>query len=823
VDALPEQQATAIRTAFALGPRGEVDRFGVYIAVLGLLAEAAEREPLLLLVDDAQWLDASSAEALRFVARRLTGERVVVIAAWREGEPSTFDAPELPELRLTALHREAAEGLLDGLFPELSEDARTRVLETSAGNPLALIELPAVARHGSIGVEPLPVGRRVEEAFAARARELSSECQSALLVAASASSSDAATIAAALGDLGSELRAFDEAERAGLVEIRDGAILFVHPLVRSAIYHAADPRQRRDANRALAGAAHAARDYERAAWYLAAAATAPDEDVAAALEDAARVALERTGHAAASAAFERAARLTPDPEQRARRLLSAAKAAWSIGLDAVERLAREALDVTWDHRLRGDIHAELETALFWRGDLRAAHLIKTRTADELETLAPVQSAHMRARSTASLRHFLRGSESVEVARRAHDLMLEAGGDDPRVPLMYAQALARVGSVDEALVVAERWGPTTDTAADDSLRMNLAEIWILQDELDDAARLVASWEAPARATGDVSTLTNALEHAARVDVRRGRFVSAHEAASESVGLSALLPSEVLQLAESTMRLCEVTAWLGHEADSRMHAVQALELAARCGSTYFEAQVRAALGTLALSRGDAAGAVTELERVRELVRGGGYRHPAFVQFSPELVEAYVWAGRLDEARAELALLTEEAELVKTRWARAVAARCRALVESDAAAFDDALRHHEGCPRFVERARTQLACGEALRRGAERVEARGQLRSALATFEAAGAAAWAERARDELRASGEQIRRESTREQLTPQELQVARTVSAGASNKEAAAQLFLSTKTIEFHLRNAYRKLGVSSRTQLANALRTPEAR
>ena len=607
VDALPEQQATAIRTAFALGPRGEVDRFGVYIAVLGLLAEAAEREPLLLLVDDAQWLDASSAEALRFAARRLTGERMALIAAWREGEPRSFDAPELPELRVTALHPEAAEALLDGHFPELPDDVRRRVLDTSAGNPLALIELPVAAGDGSVSLEPLPVGRRLEQAFAARARGLSLECRRALLVAAAASSSDATTIAPALTELALEMRAFDEAERAGLVEIRDGAILFAHPLVRSAIFHAADAGERRDANRALAAAAHTSGDLERVGWYLAAAATSPDEVVAAALEDAARLALERAGHAAASAAFVRAARLTPDPERRAERLLSASKAAWGIGLDTVEELCRQALQLARDHRLRGKIHAELETALYWRGDLHAAHLIKTQTADELEAVAPEQSAHMRARSTASLRHFLRGLESVEVARRAHESMREVGGDDPRMPLMYAQALARIGSVDEALAVAAQWAPAAKTTPDDSLRMNLAEIWILQDDLDDAARLVASWEGPARAAGDVSTLTNALVHVAGVDVRRGRFVAAYAAANESVELTALLPSEVLQLAESTLRLCEVEAWLGRDADARGHGARALELAAQCGSTYFEAQVRAALGMLALSRGERFGGI------------------------------------------------------------------------------------------------------------------------------------------------------------------------------------------------------------------------
>jgi DNA-binding CsgD family transcriptional regulator len=825
VDELPERQADALRAAFALASRGDVDRFGVYAAALSLLANSSAQRPLLCLVDDTQWIDASSADAIRFVARRLSSDPVLLLIAARVGEARGFEAPELHELRLTALHAEAAEALLDSGSPALADAVRRRVLETSRGNPLALLEIPrSVADPDDLHI-PLPVGRRVEQAFLGRVRTLPKETQKALLVAAAAGTTDPPSIRGALSRLGVDERALDAAERAHLMRTDGDTIGFTHPLVRSAVYAAADPVERRMAHRALADALRAGGQIERYAWQAAAATSAPDEEVATALEEAARAAGARGGEAVKSHAFERAARLTPDRAQRARRLFLSAAASWSIGLDRVESLCREALDLADDPDLRGDIHAELETALYWRGDLPDAHRIKVETADELERTAPVKAAHMRARSTASLKHFLRGGEAVEVADRAMRAVVAADGDDPRVPVMYLQAFARVGALEPAVALLAEWTGRVRSASDSSLRANIAEVLLLQDDVEGAQLLLDDWLRPARDARDVSALTNAMEWKARLEACRGRLIDAHAAALESVELTELVPAEVLQRAESLACLVVVLALLGRDTAARELEKEALRLAARCSSAWLEAEIRAAIGTLALSLGRTDEAIVQLERVRTAVRMGGYHHPAFVQFSPELVIGYVRAGRADDARAEVADLTAEVQRVGTPWALAIGQRCRGLLASGddfTVSFEEALAHHARSPRLLETALTQLLYGERLRRAGHRVHARDQLRAAHETFEAAGAAAWAERAREELRASGEHVRRdEGLRERLTPQELQVAVAVADGATNKEAATRLFLSPKTIEFHLRNSYRKLGVRSRTELANALRGGE--
>lgn len=813
IDDLPPQQAQALRAALGLERAEPVERFGVYVAILGLLAAASVREPLLCVVDDAQWVDRASAEALRFVSRRLRGDRVAFLAAAREGETRTFDAPELPELYVQPLHEVAAAELLDRSSPDLAPELRRRVLEASGGNPLALLEIPQQAAPLVGEASPLPVGRRVEHAFLGRVRALSPRAQQALLVAAAAELTEGAAVRAVVDD-----EAIDEAERSGLLTTEGGMLRFAHPLVRSAVYSASDSVDRRSAHKALAAALAAAGETELAAWQTAAAASAPDEDVAAALERAAESAGARGGEIVQAHALERAARLTPDRDRRARRLLESAKASWSIGLDRVETLCREALQLTDDPTLEGEVHAQLETALYWRGDLPAAHRIKVETADALEGSAPVQAAHMRARSTASLKHMLRGQESLEAAERAMETMRAAGGEDPRVPLMYAQALARCGDTAQAGALVEEWTRAA-RAATDSLLMNVSDVLVLQDDVASAETLLDEWLRPARAAGDVSSLSNALVHKATMDSCRGRFVAAHAAARESYELSELVPAEMLQRAESAVRLSVVLSLLGREDDEV--STEALRLSALCSSRFLEAEARAGLGRLELSLGRPGKAIDQLEHVRAAVRGGGYRHPAFVQFSPDLVLAYVRAGRLEDANEEVRVLSEEAESTGMPWALAAAARSRALLAPDDdfdEVFAEAAAHHSLSPRVAEAALTQLLYGERLRRTGRRTDARVQLRASLETFEAAGAAAWSARARDELAATGEHVRpAQGGRDHLTPQELQVAYAVSAGATNKEAAAQLFLSTKTIEFHLRNAYRKLGVRSRVQLARAL------
>ena len=828
LEQLPEQHGAALRTALALAPPGPVDRFGVYVATLSLLGAAAEERPLLCLVDDAQWIDAASAEALVFVARRLGAEPAALVFAAREGETRTFDAPGLPELHLAPLHREAAEALVAQTQRELPAAVALRIIELSAGNPLALLELPeALSQAQRAGVEPIaepaPIGRRVERAFLARVRSLPAEAQQALVVAAASESGDLGTIAPALGEIGVAPSALDDAERKRLVSIGDGTLRFTHPLVRSAIYGGADAVERRRAHAALAAVLRRMDGAERYAWHLAAAATAPDEEVASALELAAEAAGKRGGAAAEALAYERAARLSTDPEARARRFRAAAAvAARGGGLARVESLCREALANASDARLTGEIHKVLVTTLLWAGQLEAAYRFMTATSYELETPAPVHAAHMRARATTPLTHMLRGTEAVAAGRSAAELLARHGEEEPRVTTMLAHALVRQGAFGEGRPLAEECLAHYRRAGPPDLRWNLSDLMLLLGDHERAEELWAPVAAEARALAAFSQLAIDLEHAAALDESRGRLYPAYAAALESVQLAEQLEDEPLQLAYSVTRLATVTAALGRADEARTHVERAIELARRCSSGLLEARARAALGQLELSLAHPAAAVDELEAVARMVRGGGYGNPLFVQFSPELIEAYVQTARMDDAQAELAKLAREAAAAPTSWTLAVAARCRGLLAGEdeyAPAFDEALARHAESPRALERARTELAYGERLRRSAQRIRAREYLKRALDTFDAAGAAAWAERAREELRASGEHLRRdEAAREELTPQELQVALVVAEGATNKEAGGRLFLSPKTIEFHLRNAYRKLGVRSRTELANALR-----
>ena len=826
LDALPPQQRQALRTALGLGEPAEVDRFAVYAGTLGRLAQLSEETPLLCLVDDAQWIDSPSAEALRFAARRFSDEPVAVLFAAREGEQAGFVSPELDDLPLAGLHDEAATALLRDVDPSLPAETADRILLLSGGNPLALVEMPAAVRAegGSLQslVEPIPVGRRVEEAFLGRVRALSDEAQKALLLAAAADASDLSTIWEALAELEIGRDAIEEAERTRLVLVRNGKLLFVHPLVRSAVYQEAHEADRRRVHSALATVLGRSGAAEGLSWHLAAAAVGPDEEVAAALEAYAESAGLRGGVAVQTIAHERAARLTPDPDLRARRLLKAADTGFGeVSLDRVKRLCREALELTSDWGLKGEIHKVLENTLYWAGELEAAHQIKMDVSRELEEHVPVAAAHMRARATASLTLMLRGLEAVEVGHSALELMRRHGGDDLRVPVMYAQSLARVGELERASSIVDEAVETIERTGERELVFNVSTVLVLLDQYENAARFTARDVAELRSRGAFSELAFHLLVASEIHRGLGRLLPAYAASLESVQLAEQLDGEMLQVAMSVVELTVTAAAMGREEEARKHAARALELGSRVGSALLEAKTRTAVGELELSLGRSEAAGGELQRVAELVRAGGYGHPAFVQFSPDLVEAFVRTGQLEEARREAATLSAEAERTSTPWTLAVAARCRALVADEGydAIFEEALQHHEASPRALERARTLLAYGERLRRDGQRVEARERLRAASKLFESGAAGAWAERAQAELAASGETTKRrgDSGRDDLTPQELQVAMVVARGVTNREAAAELFLSPKTIEFHLRNAYRKLGVRSRTQLAQAL------
>ena len=822
LEALPPPQAQALGGALALGPSEDVERFAVAAGVLNLVVAAAADQPLLGVIDDVQWLDTASREALLFTARRLGADRVALLLTLREGVVEDLDRTGLPEIRLAGLSPDAAATIAAQGERAVDPSVARRLHEATGGNPLALVEVSERLTPGQLAgrdelPEPLPSVAGLEHSFLARTEGLPPETRTALLLAAASGSAELASVARALELSGSEIAALEPAERAGLVACFAGRIEFRHPLVRSAIYYGASPPDRRGAHALLARAlVDDPVAEERRAWHLASAAAGPDEEAAAELEAAA----QRGRAAAKDFAYERAARLTPDPERRARRLLAAANAAGKFGrpLRAVA-LCREALDLTRDEALKGDIHAELETALYWTGDMEAANRVKMETSVELEPTAPAKAAHMRARATASLAHLLRGEEALRTAASAADLLGKSGADDLRVPVMAAQAQARSGVLPDGRDMARGFAEALQDRSGDALAYNVAELFLLYDEVEPAKALLSPFLARARANGELSEVAFYLVPITAVELARGRLSAALAAATESLDLAEELQEELLQLAYSVVVLAEASAALGRADEARAKASRGIDLARRCGSGLLEARALAALGSLELGLGRPGEAVEALSRVAEMVRGGGYRNPLFVPFSSDLAEALARAGRRDEAMEEGQRLAEESAASPSPFAFAAAARVRGIVAKDDAFtddFDEALAEHEASPRVVERARTELAYGERLRRAGERREARIRLAAALETFERTGAAAWAERAREELRASGERVRtREAAlTDELTPQELQVALIVAEGVTTKEAAGRLFLSPKTIEFHLGRIYRKLGIRSRAELA---------
>ncbi len=832
---IPERQAEAVRTALALTPPAQVDRFAVHAGTLSLLAAAAEEEPVLCTVDDAHWLDPGSAEALVFTCRRLEAEGIVVLFAAREGEPTSFDAPGLPTLHLAGLAREAAGELLLRAGYGLSSDVADQLVTLTRGNPLALLQLPAVLSEAQlVGDEPLedplPVGQAVERAFLRRVRSLPTEVRAALVVAAASGAGDIEPVLAALEELQVPAVAVERAEAAGLVKIEEGQLAFPHPLVRSALYHSADPRERRAAHEALANSLSGDARMSSRAWHLAAATIAPNENVAVELERAAVLAQNRGGHLEASRAFERAARLTPDPESRAPRYLAAGSEAWTSGRPGhALRLLQEALSSTTDPGVRGDVQQLRGRVITWSGRVQEGHALLLAEAERLEAVDPGRSVQLM--SEAVLSCFMAGDipRALAVSRRAFALGEPLGG----VPAIMAAtvlgwALLNHGEAPEARPLMDRVEVALREA--DPLENYITPFlgyyltWL--EEFERARRITTLVIDTARERSALAILPFALGTLSDLELRLGRLGPAYATAVESITLAAQTGQE------STSSLSFVTAGrieaiLGRVDDCRAHLGRALALAASSGTGSIRTCAGSALGLLELGLGAAEAAIRALEPVSQLVVEQDMNEPNGVQWAPDLIEAYTRLGRRREAGEALATLQAQAEATGSTWAVAAVARCRGLRADDEGferEFEEALSWHRRTPTPFERARTELCYGERLRRAKRRADARQRLRSALETFEGLGAAPWAERARSELRASGERARKRdpSAAENLTAQELQVALVVVGGATNREAAARLFLSPKTIEFHLSNAYRKLGVRSRAQLTRLLSTERA-
>jgi DNA-binding CsgD family transcriptional regulator len=817
---LPGPQCDALRAA--LGEGGVAgDRFLVFLATLSLVADVGEEQPLLLVIDDAQWLDEASAAALLFVARRLQAEPVALLFAVRDGAAGGFDAGDLPTVRLTGLSEAAAAELFESRSGVRPAPAVLAELHTATGgNPLALQELAGVLTANQlVGAEPmpspLPLTGGVERAFLHRYRRLSEGAQRLLLVAAADDTARLTVVRDAADRQGVGEDALDEAERTGLVRVDGDMVRLYHPLVRSAIYGASTSAQRRGSHRALAEVL--AGDPDRQAWHLAAATDRPDEAVVEALDGVADRAATRGGHEAASAAWARAAELTASSAPRGRRLVAAASSAWLAGQPArAGALAATATGDVTDSQLRVRL-LTLQGQIEWntRSVDEGYDLILQAAQTAAATEGAGQLTQQLAMLAASLAAF--GGHSSRVV----DLAALAGE-----PTQQASPAARAAHhlLRGFLAVADQnWSAAADgirTAwqlsdlgsleADHILQPNLGIAAFHLDEDARGLRLHAEQLTAARGAGALSMAEHALTRGVLFQIPTGAWGEAATAAGEALPLAASTGQPGLT-ALPTAELAVLAALRGDHDTVDRHVAEVTSLleAHPLGIT------RGLVSDLThwargLRAGQPASAVHHLEQMS----GAALRRTAVM----DRLEAAVRGERSDLAEEWLAELVAFADGTGVASAVAAVEHGRALQAGGGAErhFERALAAHAASMRKPDRARTELAYGEWLRRSRRRVDAREHLRAALTLFEEVGATPWADRAAQELRASGETARRRdaSSATGLTPQERQVASLVRQGLSNRDAAAQLFVSARTVDFHLRNIFAKLGVTSRTELA---------
>ena len=771
-----------------------------------------------VVIDDAHWLDGSSAQALLFAFRRLVADPIAVLLAVREGESSLLDGADLPTLRIGGLSSDDAATLLPGLAPA----AALRLHGATAGNPLALLELEPDAHELALAPEGAPVliPARIARAFLRRVGRLDEAAQRALVLAATSDSGDLSMLERAAAGLGIDVAALAGAESAGLVVLRAGAVEFRHPLARSAIYADAPAAQRRDAHRALA-AALPDRDVDRRAWHLAAAAVGPDDAASAALAQAGARSRDRSAYATAAAAFERAGRLAADPERRARLLWEAAETAWLAGLaDRAIALLDEARATSGDAARIVEIDALAGHIATHRGPVMRGHAILTAAAERADperAVAMLSEAAVACFAAGNPAEMLAIAERVRAALPA-DASVRArflgGTAVGMAQILGGDAAAGAEAIQGAIALAEG---SPELGDDLKLVPWLAIGPLFLREADAGRSLLDHALATARARAAVGALPFALNLIARDLAGGDRWAVAESSYREAIDLA----RESGQRAELAFGLSGL-AWLqarrGREQECRALAAEALALSRELGSRLYDVWVAAALGELELGLGEEGRAVEHLERRRDLLRELAITD-ADLSPAAELVDAYLRLGRREDAERVAAEFAAAAEAKGQPWSLARALRCRGLLADDgelAAPFDAALGEHARTPDAFEEARTRLAYGQRLRRARQRVLAREQLHAAADTFERLDARPWADRARAELAASGETLRRRdpSTIDELTPQELQIALLLGEGRTTRETAAALFLSPKTIEYHLRHVYLKLGIHSREELA---------
>ena len=822
IDRLPESYRKAIHAAFGQAEDAAPSPYLIALSVLQLLGECAESVPVLLLVDDAHWLDLPTAEALAFIARRLESDAVVLISAMRDGFESPFLQARIPELRVEALSEIEASTLLDSCAPGLNPALRERLLAEAAGNPLALVELPLALRAAADSMpDPstarLPLTDRLELAFADRLSVLSHGARRFLHLAAGDDKGMLDQLLSAASKVtGQEmtLEVAEEARAAGLVEVEQGRLRFRHPLVRSAIYQTMTLAERQSAHAALAEMS--GEDPDRRVWHLAAAAIGRNEQIASELDALAARAHHRGATSIALEAYERAAQLADDSARQGR-LLMAARHALVLGRgSAMSRLLTE-LD---DHKL-GPMD-RLQAA--W---LREVSAQKPGSGPPLTNSFIELADRMRAEGDVS-----RGLQALltiayrcwwsnpDDATRAHTVEVAErfplAESDPR--LIYVLALA--SPVERGAVVVERVARLLpelhpETAPESQL---LGVACMAVGDFVNAELFMDASIHYSRAHGLLGVLVTKLATQAWIKIPRGDWKPALSMASEA----ARIAEEIGQTNWITMaNLAEATnsAYRGDIATAEALAAASDKVLLPLGALSMLALLQYARGAAALADGRHDEAYQHLRRVFDPLDSA--YHP-FVRswVLVDLVEAALYSGHEQEAAA----FVRELEPIATRSrsplleASLQFARPALFPDEHEAAFRSSLAAGLASWPFI-RARLQLVYGLWLRRQRRAADSRAPLRAARDTFDALGAVPWSERARQELRASGETSRRRThdLTDALSPQELQIARLAAAGLSNKEISQQLFLSHRTIGSHLYRIFPKLGITARSHLRAAL------
>lgn len=839
VERLPAPQARALGVAFGQEV-GRVEPFLVAVATLSMLTEAAEEQPVVCVVDDAQWLDSASTDALLFATRRLEADPVAMVFAARDTDDRTFAPNGVPSLRLDGLGAASVRALLAENAPVVvATEVSDRLLAETGGNPLALVELPTGLSDAQLaGSVPLPsqlmLTAGVERVFLDRSRRLTAAAQTLMLVAVADDTGRLATVQRAAAALRVPPDAVAEAERSGLLVISRDTVTVRHPLVRSAVYQAGTANQRREVHRALADALDSLEDSDRATWHRAGAADGPDENLVDALDRVGARAERRGGYRAAADAHERAADLTADPLAKAGRQLAAARNAWASGqtarssrlLSAARERAEDALLLADIDRLRGRIAVNV-------GSAADAHRIFTKAAERVAVHEPVRALELAVVAAVARSHGIDSGARLRAGTVNVDVSPQ---DTPRtrclkhllVSTRYDIAGDRASALDELHAAHAIALGAADTLADLDLLGNLANAALHLGDNDAHRRFYALMLSTARENGDGMAVLYALQRVPFSQYVGGQWVALRNSSEEAVTLG-LSVGQVAATAAPRAWLTLLAALEGRpDYDERLTSLGGLVAAhppVGMLAQPVDDLTRWARGIRALFAGDANGA---LHQFRQMAASSSpIQLPALMLMSAQdRIDAAVRSGDRSQALAWVEDLDAFAAGTDFPWAQAAAAfgRARSSEHDDVSGgsrvtelFETSLTHHGAANRPYDRARVQLAYGGFLRRNQRRVDARCQLRAALETFEDLHSRPLAERAGQELRASGETARKRdpSTALNLTPMELKVAELVSQGLSNKDVAAQCWVSPRTVAFHLRNVFTKTGVTSRGELAH--------